>query len=253
MFETQPRIIPTLLMQDEGLYKTRRFRDGTYVGDPINTIRIFNQKEVDELILLDIGAARQAKTIDLGYLREVASECFMPLSYGGGIRDAATAQRVLSTGVERVIVNTGAHDDANLVPTLTREFGASSIIGSIDVATDGQGRGSVFVTGGRRRVPGDPIDVCRRLEEMGVGELMINSIDRDGELCGYDLDFITRVCANVSIPVIACGGARSVEDFRAARAAGAQAMAAGAMFVFRGKHRAVLIQYTSADRVFGET
>ncbi|MGN5376486.1 MAG: imidazole glycerol phosphate synthase subunit HisF [Sphingomonas hengshuiensis] len=250
MYENQPRIIPTLLMRDEGLYKTRRFRDGNYVGDPINTIRIFNQKEVDELILLDIGAARQPKAVDLGYLREIASECFMPLSYGGGIRDADTAQKILSTGVERVIVNTGAHEQRDLVPTLTREFGSSSIIGSIDVAREGNGA-AVFVAGGRRRVEGDPIDHCRRLEDMGVGEIMVNAIDRDGELCGYDIDLIERVCASVSVPIIACGGARSPDDFRAARAAGAQAMAAGAMFVFRGKHRAVLIQYTSADHVFG--
>lgn len=251
MFEAQPRIIPTLLMRDEGLYKTRKFRDGVYVGDPVNTIRIFNQKEVDELILLDIGAARQPKVIDLGYLGEIASECFMPLSYGGGIRDADTARRLLSTGIERVIINTGAHDNPDFVAALTREYGASSVIGSVDVGLH-RGERAVFVAGGQRRIAANPIDWCLRMEDLGVGEIMVNAIDRDGELCGYDIDLIEKACASVSIPVIACGGARSVEDFRAARAAGAQAMAAGAMFVFRGKHRAVLIQYTSADHVFGE-
>lgn len=252
MFENQPRIIPTLLMQDEGLFKTRQFGTPTYVGDPINTIRIFNQKEVDELILLDIGAARRAKVIDLDYLEEVASECFMPLSYGGGIRDADTARRILSAGVERVIINTAAHDSPEVVAMLTREFGSSTVVGSVDVRGVAQ-NAAVYVSGGRKRIATDPVEWCRRLEDMGVGEIMVNAIDRDGELSGYDIDLISRVCASTSVPIIACGGARSADDFRAAQAAGAQAMAAGAMFVFRGKHRAVLIQYTGADQVFGES
>lgn len=251
MFEAQPRIIPTLLMRDEGLYKTRKFRGGTYVGDPVNTIRIFNHKEVDELILLNIDAARRPKAIDLAYLGKIASECFMPLSYGGGIRNIETARRVLSTGVERVIINTGAYDNPDFVAALTREYGSSSVIGSVDVGMF-RGERAVYVAGGQRKIAADPIGWCRRMEDMGVGEIMVNAIDRDGELCGYDVDLIEQVCKSISIPVIACGGARSPEDFRSARAAGAQAMAAGAMFVFRGKHRAVLIQYTSADSVFGE-
>jgi cyclase len=251
MYDLQPRIIPTLLMRDEGLYKTRKFHDDVYIGDPLNVIRIFNQKEVDELILLDIGVARHPKDINLDYLREIASECFMPLSYGGGIRDADTARKLFSVGIERLIINTSAYDNPAFVAALAREYGASSVIGSIDIGLH-LGKRAVFISGGQRRIAADPIDWCRRMEDLGVGEIIINSIEHDGELCGYDINLIEEVCANVSVPVIASGGARSAEDFRLARTAGAHAMAAGAMFVFRGKHRAVLIKYMTSENIFGE-
>jgi cyclase len=250
MFETTPRIIPTLLMRQGGLYKTHKFKGGIYVGDPVNAIRIFNQKEVDELILLDIGNARSVGPIDLGHLSEIASECFMPLSYGGGIRDVETGGKLLTIGIERLIVNTGAYDKSEFLPSLAREYGSSSVIGSIDVGYR-KGLATAFVSGGTRPIAMDPIDWCCRVEDMGVGEIMLNVIDRDGALCGYDTKLIEDVTKRISVPLIASGGASSIDDFRSAKAAGANAVAAGAMFVLKGKHRAVLIQYTKADDVFG--
>jgi cyclase len=238
------RIIPVLLLKDGGLYKTRKFGKETYLGDPVNAIKIFNDKLVDELIFLDIAAARRKSMPNIEMLKEIAGECFMPLAYGGGIISVDQAREILAIGFEKIVVNSAAWTDSNLVPSLAVVFGSSTIVGSIDVKKDWLGREKVYIHGGTSVISIGVVEWAQELEKRGVGEIMINSIDRDGEMAGYDLNLIKRIADAVTIPVIAVGGARSVDDLRSAISnAGASASAAGAMFVFQGKHRAVLISY----------
>jgi len=241
------RYIPVLLLKDGGLYKTRKFRKETYLGDPVNTMKIFNDKLVDELVFLDIAAARCKSEPNFEMLKEIAGECFMPLAYGGGLVAVEQVREILAIGFEKIVVNTAAWTDPDLVPSLARYFGSSTVVGSIDVKRNWMGREKVFIHGGGEAIPMDVVEWAKELEKRGVGEIMINSIDRDGEMTGYDLDLIRRVAGAVSVPVIAAGGAGNLGDLRSAISdAGASASAAGAMFVFQGKHRAVLISYPSA-------
>lgn len=242
------RVIPILLLKRAGLYKTRRFANEVYVGDPINAVRIFNEKRVDELAFLDIAAARSRSQPNLEMLRDIASECFMPLSYGGGVESSDIVREVLAIGIEKVVVNSAAWTDPSLVPALAERYGSSTIVGSIDVKKGLLGREQVMIHGGQEKVSMAPEDWARELEHRGVGEILINAIDRDGEMAGYDLNLIRRIASSVNVPVIAAGGAASFDDMKAAvNDAGASAAAAGAMFVFHGKHRAVLITYPSPD------
>ncbi|WP_298682344.1 AglZ/HisF2 family acetamidino modification protein [uncultured Thiothrix sp.] len=240
------RYIPVLLLKDGGLYKTRKFGKETYLGDPINTIKIFNDKLVDELVFLDIAAARRKSEPNFEILKEIAGECFMPLTYGGGLVAIEQVREILAIGFEKVVVNSAAWTDPTLVSALARYFGSSTIVGSIDVKRDWMRREKVFIHGGSEAISIDVVDWAQELEKRGIGEIMINSIDKDGEMTGYDLDLIRRVSSAVSVPVIAAGGARNVNDLKSAISdAGASASAAGSMFVFQGKHRAVLISYPS--------
>jgi cyclase len=238
------RVIPCLLLRGAGLVKTTCFKDPKYVGDPINAIKIFNDKEVDELVLLDITATRERRGPSFSTIEEVASECFMPLAYGGGLTTVDEARRVLKLGVEKVVFNTATWRTPEVVRDAAREFGSQAVVASIDVRRKIFGRHEVFVEGGARGTGIDPVDYARRMEDAGCGEIFLTSIDRDGTMKGYELDLIASVTARVSIPVIAAGGAGATADFGAAvREGGAAAVAAGAMFVFHGPHRAVLITY----------
>lgn len=237
------RVIPCLLLQDRGLVKTRRFSRPKYVGDPINAIRIFNDKLVDELILLDIVASRTGADPDFELIARVAGECFMPLCYGGGIRTLDQARRIVACGVEKLSLNSAAIDDPDLVRALSRELGASSVVAAIDVKRDWRGRQRVYHPGRRRLTGLDPVEHCKAMVDAGAGEIFLNSVDRDGQFCGYDTALIEKVAAAVTVPVIACGGAADPADFRTALQCGASAAAAGSIFVFYGPHRAVLINY----------
>jgi cyclase len=240
----RPRIIPVLLLKGAGLYKTRKFANETYVGDPINAVRIFNDKEVDELAFFDIASARTGKEPDFKLLKDIASECFMPLSYGGGVNSSEMVRELIGIGIEKIVINSAAYTKPKLVQNLVAHFGTSTLVGSIDVRKNWLGKEQVYIAGGSEKIPKSPVEWARELEGMGVGEILINSIDRDGEMIGYDLDLIKRVASSVSVPVVAAGGARTLDDFKQAVCeAGASAVAAGAMFVFQGKHRAVLITY----------
>lgn len=243
------RVIPCLLLRGSGLVKTRRFKDPKYVGDPINAIKIFNDKEVDELVLLDITASREGRGPALSTIEAVASECFMPLAYGGGLRTVDEARQVLKLGVEKVIFNTTAWRSPQVLTDASREFGAQAIVASIDVRRKWLGRLEVLVEGGTRATGQSPVDYARRMQDAGAGEILLTSIDRDGTLEGYDLELVEAVCRAVQIPVVACGGAASLQDFAAATARGAAAVAAGALFVFHGPHRAVLITYPSRQEL----
>jgi len=238
------RVIPCLLLRGAGLVKTTRFKDPKYVGDPINAIKIFNDKEVDELVLLDITATREQRRPSFSTIEEVASECFMPLAYGGGIASVDDARCILKLGVEKVVFNTATWRAPEVVRDAAREFGSQAVVASIDVRRKMFGRHEVFVECGTRGTGIDPVDYARRMEDAGCGEIYLTSIDRDGTMKGYELDLIASVTAKVGVPVIAAGGAGAVADFGAAiRQGGAAAVAAGAMFVFHGPHRAVLITY----------
>jgi imidazole glycerol-phosphate synthase subunit HisF len=240
------RVIPSLLLRNGGLVKTVRFRNPTYVGDPINAVRIFNDKEVDELVFLDITASIEGARPNMRLLGEIAEECFMPLAYGGGLRTVEDVKAVIALGVEKISFNSAAAEDPDFVSRAADAVGSQSVVVSIDVRKSLFGKYEVHVRGGRRGTGLDPAEFAVAMQKKGAGEILLNAIDRDGTQQGYDIDLIRRVTSRVSIPVIACGGAGRIEDFSAAvKDGGASAVAAGSMFVFRGKHRAVLISYPS--------
>jgi len=244
------RVIPVLLLRGQSLYKTRRFKNPVYVGDPINAVKIFNDKGVDELAVFDIEASDIGRPPDLGYLREFAEECFIPLCYGGGIRDVRSAEAVLSIGVEKVAVNSAAIDHPEVVGEIAASCGSQSVVAAIDVKRGLIGGARVVRTSGSKEATGlEPGAWARRLAELGAGEIFLTSVDREGTGSGYDLDLIRTVSEAVDIPIIACGGAGCVPDFSAAVNAGATAVAAGQLFVFYGRHRAVLINYPATQEL----
>ena len=247
------RVIPALLFKDQGLVKTIQFKNPSYVGDPINAIKIFNDKEVDELVLLDITASVQGRGPSFELIEEIASECFMPLGYGGGIRSLDDIRRILATGVEKVILNSAALSDPALIEAAARAAGSQSVVVSIDAKKKLLGGYEVYGANGSRGTRRDPAVFAREMQERGAGEILVNSIDRDGTQKGFDLELIRRVAEAVSVPVVACGGAGTLEHLREAVGAGASAVAAGSMFVYVGKHRAVLInypQYRELEKLF---
>lgn len=236
------RVIPCLLLSGDGFVKTTRFGRPVYLGDPLNILRIFNEKEADEMIVLDILVGRENKEPNYSLIEDMASECFMPLCYGGGVRTVEQIRRIFGIGIEKVAINTAAFEDAELIDKAAREFGSQSIVVSIDVKKGFFGKYDVLLRSGSRKTGRDPVSYAKELEKRGAGEILINSIDRDGTMEGYDLELVKSIAAAVDVPVIACGGARNVDDFYSAvTLAGASAVAAGSMFVFQGRHRAVLI------------
>lgn len=244
------RVIPVLLLRNAGLVKTQKFKDPKYVGDPINAVKIFNEKEVDELVFLDITASPEGKKPPLELLKDICSECFMPLCYGGGITHIDEIYAIIQAGVEKVALNTITHERPALITEASEAFGASSVVVSIDVKKNLFGKMQVWTKGGKVNTKKDPVAWAKEVESLGAGEILINSIDRDGMMTGYDLDTIRKVAGAVDIPVIACGGAGSVEDLgKPILEAEASAVAAGSLFVFKGKHRAVLISYPEQQKL----
>ena len=245
------RVIPILLMSDCGLVKTTRFQSRKYIGDPINAVRIFNEKEVDELILLDIDATSEKREPQFDEIEQELSEAFMPVGYGGGIRSMSHVERLFRNGVEKVIVNSVLADRPEILADASQAFGAQSIVASMDIKRDIFGRFHAYTNNGKRKLAGQPLDILRRWEQFGAGEIIINSIDRDGTGKGFELDFIAKASAAVTVPVVAVGGAGTPADLAAALRAGSSAVGAGSMFVFHGMHRAVLISYV--DRTLLES
>lgn len=250
MRQSPPRLIPVLLLQRNGLYKTRKFKEPRYVGDPINAVRIFNEKEVDELVFLDIEASKVSSGPSFDAIGALACECFMPLCYGGGVSSLRDIERILRLGVEKVAINTAIHRNPGFVAEAVKEFGGSTVVASIDYRRTFTGRAVVYVRGGTQNTKRALDDYILSAESLGVGEILLNSIDCDGSQTGYDLATVSRVTGNLSVPLVACGGASSLLDMRrVVEEGGANAAAAGSLFVFIGRHRAVLINYPSQDEI----
>lgn len=230
------------------MVKTVRYKDPDYLGDAINIINLFNRFEVDEIALLDIGATRGNRPPPFELIERLASECWVPLSYGGGIRTLEHARTILSIGVEKIVLGTIAADDPGLVSRAAATFGNQAVIVSIDARSSRGGGYEVFVESGTRALGMDPVAAARRAEELGAGEILLNAVDRDGTMEGYDLDLIRGVTAAVRIPVIACGGAGDRTDLaRPIREAGAAAVAAGSLFVYQGRERGVLVNFPARE------
>ncbi len=237
------RVIPILLLKDAGLVKTRKFKEPKYVGDPINAVRIFNDKEVDELVFLDISATPQNKKPNFELIKDIASEAFMPFAYGGGIKTLEDIEKIISLGVEKVVLNSIAFENPDLINKAVEIFGSQSIVLSLDIKKTLFGRKKIYTKCGSQKINRDYIEFAKEMEQRGVGEIIVNSIDNDGMMQGYDLEIIRDVSRSVNIPVVAAGGAGKLEHFKEAVDSGASAVAAGSMFVFNGPHRAVLISY----------
>lgn len=242
------RVIPSLLLKDLGLVKTVNFGNPKYVGDPINAVKIFNNKEVDELIFLDISATNDGRKPCFELLSRIASEAFMPFSYGGGLKDMEDVKKIFEIGVEKIIINTYAFKKPDFIRELADKFGSQSVAVAIDAKKE-KGDYFVFINSGKVNTWKNPVEYAAEMEKMGAGEIFLNSIDKDGTMEGYDLDLIEKVSEAVNIPVIVCGGAGKIEDFNAAVKAGASAVSAGSLFVFIGPHRAVLINYPSRKEI----
>jgi cyclase len=240
-----PRLIPCLLLSGSrgGLVKTMRFKQPKYVGDPINAVRIFNEKEVDELMVLDIDATKEGRGPDFDMAEQLASECFMPLCYGGGIRSFEDAKTLFSLGVEKVALQSAFIGDPAILRRIADHAGDQAVVASVDVSKDWFGRYRLRTGPGVRPPTSDWRALVRLAVANGAGEVLVTSVDREGTLSGMDLGLIREASDLVEVPLIANGGANSLDNVRAAVEAGASAVAAGAFFVFYGPHRAVLITY----------
>jgi len=244
------RVIPTLLLKGDGLVKTVRFKKPTYLGDPRNTVRIFNDKEVDELVLLDITATPLGQAPRLELIREIVDEAFMPVAYGGGIVTAEQALEILALGVEKIVLCTSAVTRPELITEIADAVGSQSVVVAVDAKRTFLGRYEAFVNGGRTRSRKRPDELAQEAVARGAGEVIINSIDRDGQMVGYDVPLIRSVTEVLDVPVVALGGAGALDHFTEAVNVGkAAAVAAGSFFVFQGPHRAVLITYPSPDAI----
>jgi imidazole glycerol-phosphate synthase subunit HisF len=242
----RPRIIPSLLLKGQGLVKTIRFEKAKakYIGDPINAVRIFNDLEADELAFLDIIAGNEGRCISVDLVKDIGDEAFMPFAVGGGIRNTDQIRNLLTAGAEKVIINTAAIDNPSLIEEASVLFGNQSIVVSVDVKKNIWGKYKVFSRCGMKDTGLDPVEHIQRMESAGAGEILVNSIDMDGKMEGYDLTLMRQICGKVGIPVIALGGAGTTGDFvKVIKEAGASACAAGSMFVFHGPRKAVLVNY----------
>lgn len=237
------RIIPVLLLKNESLVKTKRFGKFTYVGDPANTVRIFNELEVDELLFLDIAASLEKRSPNLKVLSEIADECFMPLGYGGGITCLEDAKAVFDIGFEKIAINTAA-EKPSLISELANHYGSQAVMVSIDVKKSFFGKQSVRFLSGRRNTNRDPVVWAKELEQQGAGEILLTSIDREGTWDGFDLELVRRVADAVSIPVIAHGGAGTIQHItQVVKECSASAVALGSMVVFQKKGMGVLVNF----------
>ncbi len=241
----RPRVIPCLLVSNNGLVKTTRFSHPAYVGDPNNAIRIFNEKEVDELIVLDIEASKTRGGPNLRLIEEFAGECYMPVTYGGGIRSVSDAADVLSLGVEKVSLQSGVIETPTLITDIASRFGSQAVVASVDVVSAGKGRPKVRRYSQLRQQP-PWLSWLKTLQDRGAGEILLTDVDREGTQAGINTNLIQQASSAVQVPLIAHGGVASLSDIQSAINAGASAVAAGSFFVFYGPHRAVLISYLSS-------
>jgi cyclase len=240
----RPRIIPCLLVSNKGLVKTVNFKDPKYVGDPINAVKIFNEKEVDELIVLDIDATRENREPDFKMIENLAVECRMPLCYGGAVKNVEQAKRIFGLGVEKVAISSAALEDPSLVSRIAEQVGSQSAIVVLDIKINKNGKYEIWTHNGIRNTGKDPIVFAKELEKLGVGEIVINSIDRDGVMKGYDIHLVDIIRQSITVPMTVLGGAGSLNDIgQLIKKHGIIGTAAGSLFVFKGIYKAVLINY----------
>jgi cyclase len=238
------RMIPVLLLKDGGLVKGKQFKNHKYVGDPINAVKIFNEKEVDELFFLDISITQENRELNYNLIADIASEAFMPFGYGGGIKTVSQVERLFSIGVEKAIINTTAFLDSKTIKEAVKVAGSQSIVVSIDVKKSLFSGYEVHIKNGKVNTKLDPVIYAKKMEDCGVGEIIVNSIDREGTRKGYDIELLKIVTKAVNIPVVGLGGAGSLQDMADAKnQTNISGLAAGDLFIFHGKHKAVLITY----------
>lgn len=247
------RVIPVLLLDNDGLYKTKNFKNPVYIGDPINAVKIFNEKEVDELIFIDFTASSDNRELNYTFIEEIVSEAFMPICYGGGIKTIDQCEKLFTLGIEKVCLNYAAVKDPLLITEIAKRYGSSSTVVSIDVKKNLFGAQQIFTSRGTEKVKYDIIDFVKKMEECGVGELLLTSIDKEGTQKGYDIDLLRKVSDAVSIPVVAQGGAANLNDLvKAIKDGKASAVAAGSMFVFWGNLNGILINFPSQESLKNE-
>ncbi len=244
-----PRVIPCLLVRGNKLVKTIKFKDAVYVGDPVNAVKIFSDKEADKIIILDIDASRDEREPNYQLIAEMAGEAFMPVAYGGGIRTLEQIRRLIRSGVEKVVINSLAAQSTDVIRAAVDVFGSQAIVGAVDVRRKLLGGYAVLTRSGTQETRLKLEQHIHNLLQAGVGELLINDVNRDGCMLGFDIDLVRRV-SQVPVPVVICGGAGTLEHvLEAVAEGGASAAAAGSMFLFHGKHRAVLINYPKPDQL----
>jgi len=244
------RVIPVLLLYKGGLYKTIKFKNPRYIGDPINAIKLFNEKEVDELVLFDISASEKGKTPDFALIEEVATECFMPICYGGGVKKIKDAKKIFRLGVEKVSVNSAVLNNEQFLEELSNRFGKSSIVVTIDVKKNIFGNYYVYANRGKKNTGFRLEDWISKVEKLGAGEIIINNIDREGTMKGYDIELIKKVKENTTIPFVICGGAGEFKHLEeAVREGGTMAVGAGSLFIYWGRKKGVLINYPTREKL----
>jgi imidazole glycerol-phosphate synthase subunit HisF len=245
----RPRITPCLLVHNKGLVKTVKFKDPKYVGDPINAVKIFNEKEVDELIVLDIDATVQNSEPDYTLIKKLAIESRMPLCYGGGVTTVAQARKILNLGIEKVAISSKAISNPEIIPQIARAIGTQSVVVVFDVQKRGLFSKYELVTHNAKKTTGkNPVEFAKQIEKLGVGEIVINSVDQDGVMKGYDMDLVNSIRQVVTVPITVLGGAGSLNDIKQViQRFGIMGVAAGSLFVFKGIYKAVLINYPSRE------
>jgi cyclase len=241
----QPRIIPVLLLHKGGLYKTKQFKKPSYVGDPINAVRIFNEKQVDELMILDIDCSVNNSAPNYELIEEIASEAFMPVAYGGGVNSLEIAKKLFQLGIEKIVLNTILHHDTQIIKEIGDIYGAQAVVACIDFKKNLFGKTNAYFKSGRTKADQSITHLAKLYEKAGAGELLLNDIDKEGTYSGYNQAMLKDIVNTVQIPVVISGGASQVADFIEAAQNGASGMAAGSMFIYQRPHNAVLISYPS--------
>lgn len=246
----RPRVIPVLLLKNLGLVKSIKFKNHRYIGDPINAVKIFNDKKADELIFLDINASKENRLISLDFVHKVGDEANMPFAVGGGIRTIQDIRSILENGAEKVVLNTVAFENPGFIKEAVDAFGSSTIVVCLDVKKNYFGKSQIVYTQASKKTKEDPVEFAKKMEEFGAGEIIIQSVDRDGTYLGYDIELIKLISKVVSIPVVALGGAAKYSDFSLAVNEGfASAVAAGSVFVYHGPRKAVLISFPTKSEI----
>jgi cyclase len=246
----RPRIIPVLLLQNKGLVKSVKFKNHRYIGDPINAVRIFNELKADELAFIDIQATKENRTISIDFVKNVGEEANMPFSVGGGIKTLEDIRKIIKAGAEKVILNTIAGENPGFVTKAADAFGSSTITVCIDVKKDFFGKEKVWIKAGKQSINSNPVQYARQMEESGAGEIIIQSIDRDGTMTGYDKSLIKKIADSVSIPVVSLGGAGKWDDLIDLNAlVSLNGLAAGSLFIYHGERRAILVNYPERQEI----